>query len=329
MTFTQLIDHIFKTLSSRFHNKLFGYIWFIALCVFGAQIGYSAGRYITYSRMEIPTPSNKEIQEIIHNESPAISINENLFPFGKFDLNFIIGPSGTDGYYQKRFTNSDFAAAYIGTVLSAFAITAFFSASKKIISNKFGFDMTPDNNTDVQNQGSSAATLANEIKFLKRTASEINLKSNLLLTIGIIMAGVGVSVFVLSPLNLPTIKEEPRYPIIFIEFSRSLGMLIFIEAIAWFLLRQYRALADDYKAIQFEISKKINALVSIIYINQQNLPDERVLLLANLLTPTSTTTILKPGETTESLENMKLEKNSPILTLAEKIIDKSKFTETK
>ena len=49
----------------------------------------------------------------------------------------------------------------------------------------------------------------------------------------------------------------------YLTFSiRPAGALIFIEAIAWFLLRQYRALIEDYKIFHRMYLKRANYLIA-------------------------------------------------------------------
>jgi len=73
-----------------------------------------------------------------------------------------------------------------------------------------------------------------------------------------------------SPEQFASVVKEVLAPVSFKDvlsehFARALrpfGILIFIEGIAWFLLRQYRSLMEDYKAFNRGYIRRVNTLVA-------------------------------------------------------------------
>lgn len=118
----------------------------------------------------------------------------------------------------------------------------------------------------------------------------------------------------LAQLN-DTLKGEPQlnpFPLIFARSLRPFGMLIFIEGIAWFLLRQYRSLIQDYKTfvrIQLQRSNYLIALKAAATVEAGSpVADVIRAILSEDLTGR-----LSKEQTTEALETMKYREDAPIL----------------
>jgi hypothetical protein len=155
-------------------------------------------------------------------------------------------------------------------------------------------------------------------------------RSTLLLAGGVVMAFVGVAVFFVSltevtPVNyasarslapaMPTAEpiSSPPSPTpferiggwqqLFLTF-KSTAMLIFIEAIAWFLLRQYRALIEDYKSFYRYYMRRANYLAALKLALEQTEKTQLNRVVETLLSE-DLTGRLKQGETTEGLEGQR------------------------
>lgn len=110
------------------------------------------------------------------------------------------------------------------------------------------------------------------------------------------------------------------YPALLGRAMRPFGMLIFVEGIAWFLLRQYRSLIEDYKGfvrIQLRRSSYLIALRAASSV-QAGTPSADVIrtLLSEDLTGR-----LGKDQTTEALEAMKVREDGPILESMKELKD--------
>ncbi|MBF0510287.1 MAG: hypothetical protein HQK57_15360, partial [Deltaproteobacteria bacterium] len=94
----------------------------------------------------------------------------------------------------------------------------------------------------------------------------------------------------------------------------------FLEAIAWFLLRQYRELIEDYKVFHRVYLRRINLLAAHKVVCKGNACPEELFLAAALLED-DLSGKLKRGETTENLERVKMEEPNPIFALVKSIIN--------
>ncbi len=100
---------------------------------------------------------------------------------------------------------------------------------------------------------------------------------------------------------------------------RAVGILFFIEAVAWFLLQQYRRSMEDYKEFQRRAMKRGNLKVAHTMLQARELmPDERLVLTA-LLTEDMTGR-LQQGETTDALEASKIVDPNPLFALFRDIL---------
>jgi hypothetical protein len=82
-------------------------------------------------------------------------------------------------------------------------------------------------------------------------------------------------------------------------------MLIFIEAIAWFLLRQYRALIEDYKSFYRCYMRRANYFAAL-KISNGNKDEKLFSLIVKTFLTEDLTGRLKKEETTENLEGQRL-----------------------
>jgi hypothetical protein len=95
---------------------------------------------------------------------------------------------------------------------------------------------------------------------------QINNRSHLMLIAGLLMAFIGIVVFYVA---LPTnISEVTNLPKIISLAIRPTLMLIFIESISWYLLKQYRALVRDYNYFYSIFNRKQNILAAYKLLEQ-------------------------------------------------------------
>jgi hypothetical protein len=167
--------------------------------------------------------------------------------------------------------------------------------------------------------GASAAVLAPaeeymiaDVRHAIDTSDQLFSRSTLLLVGGVVMAFVGVGVFFLSLFSNETPSTQPISSFIellssprFLMAFRSFAMLVFLEAIAWFLLRQYRSLIEDYKSFYRYYMRRANYLAAI-KISSQRGGDSQFAAIVKTLLAEDLTGRLKKDETTETLEGQRL-----------------------
>ena len=143
------------------------------------------------------------------------------------------------------------------------------------------------------------------------TSEQLFSRSTLLLVSGVVMAFVGVGVFFISVFpnegassSIHSLVDLLSSRQLLLAF-RSFSMLVFIEAIAWFLLRQYRALIEDYKSFYRYYMRRANYLAAL-KISNQNRDDKQSGLIVRTFLTEDLTGRLKKDETTENLEGQRL-----------------------
>jgi hypothetical protein len=165
-----------------------------------------------------------------------------------------------------------------------------------------------------------------EVKSSERRAESLFERSTLMLAGGIIMAFIGVAIFYVTlpdppispesayltgPTSQPNGLSDDKLKWYLLRAIRPAGVLIFVEAIAWFLLRQYRALIEDYKSFHRLYMKRANYLAALRILDKQTIRPEDIYIAASLVEE-DLSGKLRKGETTESLENLKNTGDSPI-----------------
>jgi hypothetical protein len=141
-------------------------------------------------------------------------------------------------------------------------------------------------------------------------------RSTLLLGGGIIMAFVGVSIFYLT---LPEVAGQLQLDSYLAHSVRSVGVLIFLESIAWFLLRQYRTLVEDYKWFHRLYLKRANFLVAFGVLDKKEVRPEDIFLAASLLQEDLSGKLQK-DETTEANERLRVPDDNPVVEILRTIV---------
>lgn len=103
-----------------------------------------------------------------------------------------------------------------------------------------------------------------------------------------------------------------------VELVPKFGILLFIETIAFFFLRQYRAAMDEFRYYE-AIKRNREETLALFAIASMGGKEVDVIELAKGLPFYSASTPLQKDQTTEILEGRKLEKNG--LEILEKIIE--------
>jgi hypothetical protein len=170
--------------------------------------------------------------------------------------------------------------------------------------------------------------LAIDVQRALATSEQLFSRSTLLLVGGVVMAFIGVGVFfmslrlgdagqVMNPIvDIASIAtpQTPQAPQSTAGFSatdhllfafRSFAMLIFIEAIAWFLLRQYRSLIEDYKSFYRHYMRRANYLAAVKLSDQKQDKELYNKIIETLLAEDLTGRMNK-DQTTDTLEGQKL-----------------------
>jgi hypothetical protein len=162
--------------------------------------------------------------------------------------------------------------------------------------------------------------LAAETSAALSRANQLNFKSNLMLWAGIIMAFVGVVLFYLT---LPQLQSGDDRWMYLERGLRPTGILISLEAIAWFFLRQYRALIEDFKWFHRLYLKKSNYLASLKLLSLKDVTQAQI-FWATCVLAEDLTGRLSAGETTEHIEGIKAIEPNPVSTIFQAMLEVAK-----
>lgn len=146
------------------------------------------------------------------------------------------------------------------------------------------------------------------INYSEKIMLELNSRSLYLLSFGILMAFIGMGIFYITLPQTNSINDINSF---ILSIIKPLFILLFIEAIAWFLLKQYRNLMEDFKHFYKIYLKRSNYKLSYYLLkkindNNDNLNKNKYEILINSLLSEDLSGKLYSGETTESLENKKI-----------------------
>ncbi|MBN3815833.1 hypothetical protein G3N57_04090 [Paraburkholderia sp. Se-20369] len=144
-----------------------------------------------------------------------------------------------------------------------------------------------------------------------------------LLGSGVAMAFIGMAVFILTIPSREALLQDLQSPqvdwkIYLILTIRPIGILIFMEAVAWFLLRQYRSATEDFKTfhkIYLRRSNYFSASKALAELESR----EKAVLLANALLAEDLSGRLNDGQSTEAIESMKIDEVNPVFDVLSKL----------
>jgi hypothetical protein len=213
--------------------------------------------------------------------------------------------------------NWDFVVLAIGSVIVAIVgLWAFYkpSATQAVASQS----STATNPSAFSSQFAEEYLVV-DVQRALATSEQLFSRSTLLLVGGVVMAFVGVAVFFLSisisnlsssgSIRFASIligKQDEAFPWPqVLNAIRSFAMLFFIEAIAWFLLRQYRSLIEDYKLFYKQYMRRANYLAAV-KLATQNGEKEWFNKIVDTYLKEDLTGILNKDQTTENYEAKRL-----------------------
>jgi len=155
------------------------------------------------------------------------------------------------------------------------------------------------------------AVYQTDIDNAQRFSEQLDRRSVLFLVIGCVVAIIGVAaVITVFPQELRTNETTPQ---LLLRMARPIGLTIFIEAIAWYFLKQSRVLVEDQRAFYRMYLKRANYLAALGLLpeKREEAPELTAAVLWSLLhDPVADR--LAPGETTEALETMRALNELPV-----------------
>lgn len=150
-----------------------------------------------------------------------------------------------------------------------------------------------------------------------KKSRELYSRSGVYLIVGILIAIIGLLLFYLYPVTKPDVGTNDLNTILTVTLLPRFGVLIFIELIAFFFLKQYRPAMDEYRYFEAIQRRREELLVALKLFKENEVkPDIYLLLKENNFF--STAGKLSNNETTELLETKKLEKSD--FELLEKLV---------
>lgn len=103
--------------------------------------------------------------------------------------------------------------------------------------------------------------LAVDVRSTYRRSNELLVRSYLFLFSGIVIASVGVIIF------FGTLPDGNSRQLNNLEFFRAsirpMSVLLFLETVAWFLLRQFRAGIEDFKYFHKAYTRRVDILIGL------------------------------------------------------------------
>jgi hypothetical protein len=160
------------------------------------------------------------------------------------------------------------------------------------------------------------AFLSDQVQTAAAIANALYDRSTLLIVGGIVMAFVGVGVFYAT---VPEMHDVASLTAYLARVVRPTGILIFVEAIAWFLLRQYRVQIEDYKSFYRIYLRRANLLIALKTIASARSDPAQVALAAAFLQDDQSGRLSK-SETTESLAALATVEPNPVFDLFKDLV---------
>jgi len=135
----------------------------------------------------------------------------------------------------------------------------------------------------------------------ERKSMELYNRSTLMLVLGLLVAIAGIVVFYFTLPDYTGLKSSSEY--IALTIRPSL-VLIFIQSISFYLLKQYRNLINDYKYFYNEYLKKSKIFTAYQLMQSENLNNTEMKVIDSLLSNTSDIKTIETDE--EDVSNQKI-----------------------
>jgi hypothetical protein len=116
----------------------------------------------------------------------------------------------------------------------------------------------------------------------ERKSLELYNRSTLMLILGLLIAIVGILVFYFTLPEFKSVTTPTHYLALTI---RPTLLLLFVQSISFYLLRQYRSLINDYKYFYEEYLRKSKTFVTYQLMQNKNITDVEMKLIDSLLKP--------------------------------------------
>lgn len=159
--------------------------------------------------------------------------------------------------------------------------------------------------------------LSNNALSSERLSKNIYTRAGVYMMTGAIVAFSGLLFFYFQTAALPG-PGDGGIATVIVGIAPKFGILIFIEIVAFFFLRQYRAAMDEFRYFE-AIKRRREETLALIKLNEHASPSLTIEQIIGLGIYSSGQPTLEKDQTTELLENRKLEKNE--LVIIEKLIE--------
>lgn len=142
---------------------------------------------------------------------------------------------------------------------------------------------------------------------------------------GVFIGFVGVGIFFYSAtIGAMPVDERTTVGMLAVESLAStipkVAVLVFVEIIAVFFLKQYRISMDEYRALEAVLRlREAQLFAAVICANEP--PNDKLLNLSEKILETAKLQVLKRGETTEILESMRLNSNNEVANVFQQMAD--------
>ncbi|WP_139433678.1 hypothetical protein [Aeromonas veronii] len=224
-----------------------------------------------------------------------------------------------------------------------------FELNKDDIKNEILNKVTQENISLIFNSEAEKlkSALENEIKYEKlysssksiktrlyREISDLRLRANMNLVIGIAITALGLAVLYqtvgfaekmheIQPQTLYGTANTPLFKELFLSFAPRIMLVIFIEMFAYFFLRLYKQGLSEIKYFQNEltnIESKVIAL-EVCYLNDDN---QAMTTVIDALSKTERNFVLEKDQTTIEIEKSKLdtETTKGLMSMLQNLIKK-------
>lgn len=122
------------------------------------------------------------------------------------------------------------------------------------------YEVKPIPEIEHDNSDSISSAFDEDLYKNQVVANRLFARSTMLLVTGIIMAFMGIGVFYFSLPDADFANSSVEQYVL--SIIRPIFILLFIEAVSWFLLKQYRALLSDYKEFNDVCVRRANYKMS-------------------------------------------------------------------
>ncbi len=147
----------------------------------------------------------------------------------------------------------------------------------------------------------------------ERKSLELYNRSTLMLILGLLVAIAGIFVFYFT---LPQFNDIKKYGEYLALTIRPTLILIFIQSISFYLLKQYRSLISDYKYFYEQYLKKSKVFITYQLMQNDSITEVEMKLIDSLL--------IQESNNSKQIDEEKSIDENKLLDILKSIIDKAK-----